>query len=114
MPRKSDSIPRKTVQKKLDALSNVLAAATVGDFSKDVKIPKVDDEFTELYVGIQVMLEEIREQKKNLEDLNRQLESKVKRATKGMAETQRIAKLGSWDWNLQTGELKLSDELLRI
>jgi len=47
---------------KLAPLLPVLASASVGDFSKDVPIPETDDEFTEVYVGIQIMLETIREQ----------------------------------------------------
>jgi PAS domain S-box-containing protein len=32
----------------------------------------------------------------------------------GLAEAQRIARLGNWDWNIATGELRWSDEIYRI
>lgn len=55
------------VKKKLAALREVFARAAVGDFSVSLEIPEEDDEFTELYVGIQVMLDVIREKITNLE-----------------------------------------------
>jgi PAS domain S-box-containing protein len=56
------------VQETLDYLRPVFAKASIGDFSQDVTIPDQDDEFTELYVGIQVMLEVIREQLARLQE----------------------------------------------
>lgn len=58
------------VEKRLSALIPVFANASVGNFSKDVRIPNKDDEFTELYVGVQIMLDVIREQ---LEELQSEL-----------------------------------------
>lgn len=50
------------VKDKLDRLTPIFAKAAIGDFSMDLPIPDVDDDFTQLYVGVQVMLEVIREQ----------------------------------------------------
>nr|CAX84112.1 sensor protein [uncultured bacterium] len=38
----------------------------------------------------------------------------IRRARHSLAEAQRIAKLGNWDWNVVTGELWWSDEIYRI
>lgn len=62
---------------RLDALTPVFAKAAVGDFGSNVDIPDADDKFTELYVGIQVMLEVIREKTHELEIFNKQLEERV-------------------------------------
>lgn len=52
----------KRIQDKLAPLLPVFAKAAIGDFSDTVPIPETEDEFTPLYVGVQVMLEVIREQ----------------------------------------------------
>ncbi len=62
---------RAYVKERLDRLTPVFAKAAIGDFSTDLPFPEVDDEFAQLYVGIQVMLEVIREQ---LSELVRQKE----------------------------------------
>ncbi|MEW6468730.1 MAG: LytTR family DNA-binding domain-containing protein [Bacteroidota bacterium] len=69
---------RKQVRKKLSALLPVFASASIGDFSRDVKIPKKRDEFTEVYVGIQIMIDVVREKIAMLEEINRSLEHKVR------------------------------------
>lgn len=57
----------KTIKEKLDALIPVFARASIGDFSQDVPIPEEDDELTETYAGIQIMLDVIRDKIRNLE-----------------------------------------------
>jgi len=41
-------------------------------------------------------------------------EAALKRSERGLAVAQRIAHMGSWEWNIQTGELSWSEELFRI
>ncbi len=41
-------------------------------------------------------------------------EAALKRSQTGLAAAQRIAHMGSWEWNIQTGELRWSEELYRI
>jgi signal transduction histidine kinase/PAS domain-containing protein len=41
-------------------------------------------------------------------------EERLRRSEQGLAEAQRVAQLGSWDWRPQTGELTWSDEVYRI
>ena len=46
---------------------------------------------------------------------NRKLaELELARIRCGLSEAQRIAHVGSWDWNIETGELSWSDEVYRI
>lgn len=65
------------VQKRLRALRIVFARAAIGDFSKNVALYREEDDFSELYVGVQVMLEVIREQLKELKGLNRDMRDKL-------------------------------------
>lgn len=44
----------------------------------------------------------------------KQAEQRLRRSEASLAEAQRIAHLGSWDWNIQTDELTWSDEIYRI
>ncbi len=62
---------------KLDALTPIFAKAAVGNFSSNIEIPDTDDKFTELYMGIQIMLEVIRGQTEELQTLNKSLEERV-------------------------------------
>lgn len=66
------------VRKKLDALSDVFARASIGDFSHNVAVPDEDDEFTELYVGVQIMVEVIREKIEDLQNVNERLAKQIK------------------------------------
>ncbi|MDD3246550.1 MAG: PAS domain S-box protein [Methanosarcina sp.] len=54
---------------------------------------------------------------KLVEERTRQLEkayNSLKESEKGLAEAQKMAHIGNWDWNLVTGEVYWSDELYRI
>jgi PAS domain S-box-containing protein len=48
------------VKKRLEGLRRIFAQAAVGNFSENVPESKDDDEFSELYFGLQLMLEVIR------------------------------------------------------
>jgi signal transduction histidine kinase len=58
----------KTIKEKIDDLKPIFANATIGDFSNDVVIPQEEDEMTPVYVGVQIMLDVIREKNKLLEE----------------------------------------------
>ena len=49
------------VSKSLKKLSPILQKYALGDFSSPIPVPEVEDEFTELYVGLNLMAEDIRE-----------------------------------------------------
>lgn len=65
------------VQGRIEALMSVLAKASIGDYSHDVPQDEAHDEFSELYVGVQLMLETVREKVHQLEGLNEELENIV-------------------------------------
>ncbi len=70
---------KKKFSSKLHALQPVFARALVGDFSKNVKLPKKEDEFSELYAGIQIMIEIVREKLAMMEEVNHSLEEKIRK-----------------------------------
>lgn len=65
---------KKQIQKKLRLLTPIFARASVGDFSRNINLPDQDDEFLELFSGIQIMLEVIRDKIDRLENANRELQ----------------------------------------
>lgn len=75
---KAEIFSKKEILAKLKVLQPYFALASVGDYSKDIKIPKVKDEFTELYVGVQMLIEAIREKSELINELNESIEKKVK------------------------------------
>jgi two-component system, OmpR family, phosphate regulon sensor histidine kinase PhoR len=56
------------LRRRLKELAPVFAKAAIGDFSSQVTIPEKEDELTEFYVGVQIMLDTIREKVKQLEN----------------------------------------------
>ncbi len=68
---------KKFVREKLGGLTPVFARASLGDFSQNLKIPDEKDEFLELYVGVEVMLEVIRAQLADLKELNQSLQQNL-------------------------------------
>ncbi len=68
---------KRYVEEHLADLMPVFANASVGDFSKDVKLPATDDAFAEMYAGVQMMLDVIREKISDLERANADLANKI-------------------------------------
>lgn len=66
----TNPVATKYITEKLDKLIPVFARASIGDFSKDVEFPDEQDQFVELYEGIQIMLDVIREKIRSLEEEN--------------------------------------------
>jgi PAS domain S-box-containing protein len=67
---------------------------------------KVQIRTKELVIANEQLLKEIEERKRVEQDLKNKEQS--------LAEAQRIAHLGNWDWNIVTNELFWSDEIYRI
>src|SRR5690349_6531338 len=65
------------VRQQLARLNTVFANASVGDFSEHLDIPEADDEFTELFTGIAIMLDVIREKIADAEYLNDELKKQI-------------------------------------
>lgn len=55
------------IRRRLKSLTPVFAKAVIGDFSAQVPIPKQEDELTEFFVGVQIILDTIREKVGELE-----------------------------------------------
>ncbi|QQG50241.1 MAG: PAS domain S-box protein [Candidatus Berkelbacteria bacterium] len=66
-------------RRRLDELTDVLAQISVGDLSANVRIPKKEDEFTDLYVGVQLILEVFRENIKYFEAANEDLARNIEK-----------------------------------
>lgn len=105
---------RRYVAERLNKLVPIFAQASIGEYPHNLEIPNEEDEFTDLYVGVQVMLEVIRDQLAALRELNQSLEKKVADRTAALAEAQQLAHIGSWEWDVATNAVTWSDELYRI
>lgn len=68
---------RAEVKKRLEELRPIFAAAAIGNFSLDIELPEHDDEFTETFVGVQIMVEVVRAQLNDLQTLNATLQKSV-------------------------------------
>lgn len=75
------AIYKQRVLDHIEALMPTFAQASIGDFSQNLKIPEQEDEFTSLYVGIQIMLEVVREKIQSTEQINRQLQERIEEKT---------------------------------
>ena len=52
------------VKKRLAELTPILQKAAIGDFSEKIEIPEKEDEFSELFTGLSLMLDDLRELEK--------------------------------------------------
>ncbi|MCB0395782.1 MAG: PAS domain S-box protein [Flavobacteriales bacterium] len=105
---------KKRVEHRLNELIPVFARATIGDFSKDVPFTENEDEFSELYVGVQVMLDVIRDKLGKLGKWNDELADRIAEKTRAFEEAQYLTHIGSWECDVEKGKLDLSDEMYRI
>lgn len=85
---------------KLKSLNDIFARSSVGDFSQNVAMPAHDDELTELYVGVQIMLDVIREKIAAFELIKKQLEREV------AAKNRLVKKLRDEQSNLRASQSK--------
>lgn len=67
---------------------------------------RVEERTAELILTNEALLSEIAERKKT--------EMALQKSEASLAEAQRIAHLGNWDWHIQTNKLYWSDEIYRI
>lgn len=108
------AISPELVRQRLAELRPVLANAIAGDFSQDLRIPDQEDEFTELFAGVQRMQEVIREQLQELRELNQKLAAKASERSRALEAAQALTHLGSWEFDIASGDISWSDELYRI
>ncbi|TND07255.1 MAG: multi-sensor hybrid histidine kinase [Bacteroidetes bacterium] len=103
------------LKERLQKLLPVFAKASIGDFSDDIEVPDEDeDEFGDLFAGIQIMQEVIREKIQQLEELNAGLEEKINEKVSAFEEAQALAHVGNWKWKLDSEKIEWSNELFRI
>lgn len=74
--KKTSEDYRRYVKEKIDALIPVFAKAAVGDFS-NIEIPEDDEEFSQLYIGIDILLDMVRKNIDNLEEANTRLQQEI-------------------------------------
>src|SRR3989344_4946800 len=74
----ADGDVKKYVEQRLDHLVDVLSFASIGDFTKNVHISKKEDEFTPVNVGVQVLLDVIRDKIRELEEEKGRIEADKK------------------------------------
>lgn len=65
---------KRYVRRTLKRLQPIFARAAVGDYSRNLKVPERDDEFLDLFAGIQIMIEVIRDQLAELRRTNEELQ----------------------------------------
>ena len=114
-----DRIIRKPVQR----LAKAAQSLSSGDYSVTLPVPH-KDEIGVLVKSFISMRDSVRKNKIDLveanEELSKQIESHkwlvdaVKESEATLANTQRIASIGSWAWNIPTGRHSWSEEIYRI
>jgi len=95
---------RAYVKKRLMQLTPILQKAAMGDFSGEIEIPEKEDEFSELLVGLSLMMDDLRqlkkaekqvdeERKKRMDELEKWREITVNRELKMIELKEEIKKL---------------------
>lgn len=92
---------RAYVRKRLSELTPILQKTAVGDFLQKIKIPSKEDEFSEIYVGLNLMMEDLKE----LEETRRKTEEE-RRKTEGERQ-KRLVELERWRQLTTERELKM-------
>jgi len=84
------------VRKRLTKLTPILQKAAMGDFTEEIKIPEKEDEFSELLVGLSLMIDDLRELKKVQEKVEKE-------------RIERLAELERWKKITVGRELKMAE-----
>ena len=66
------------VRKRLAELTPILQKAAVGDFAGKIKIPEKEDEFSELLVGLSLMMDDLQELQEIREESERERKERLK------------------------------------
>ncbi len=97
--------------RKLTELTPVLQKAATGDFSTKIKMPTKEDEFTELFVGISLMLDDLNEMDRTRKEAEKE---KIEAVKKIESEKRKLAEDYSRkleeEVKLKTEELRMSNE----
>lgn len=84
------------IKKRLGKLTPILQKAALGDFTEEIKIPGKEDEFSELLVGLSLMMDDLRE----LEKIREKVDEERKK---------RLAELEQWRNITEGRELRMVD-----
>ncbi len=100
--------------KRLSELTPFLQQTAIGDFSNTPEIPYQEDEFTELLVGLRLMIEDLHDAKVRTEEYSKQLEKQVEEKTQEIVQSK--IHIETIIENLTSGLLEYDDQfiLLRI
>lgn len=60
---------RQYVKMKLEELNDIISLATIGEYSSNIEIPSEDDEFTDTFVGIKLLVKTLEEKAKQIQSL---------------------------------------------
>lgn len=64
-----ESAYRQYVEYKLEQLNDIISLAVIGEYSKDIPIPKEEDEFTDTFVGIRLLVETLEEKARRIGEM---------------------------------------------
>lgn len=65
------------VKKRLTELTPILQKAAIGDFRSEIEIPKKEDEFAELFVGLSLMMDDLKELEKTREKIEEERKERL-------------------------------------
>ena len=93
------------ISRRLKAILRVTDSISQGDYA--VSLPASSDEIGKVSTALERMARDVdREQSR--------AEHAVRTAQAALKEAQRVAHIGSWEWDVQTGAVSFSKELLRL
>jgi PAS domain S-box-containing protein len=122
-------------ERRVNRLMEVLLKYTVMDFSEKAEVSNIGDELDAVSVGLNTLAEElqashqeleerVKERTKELVEVNKNLQNEIRerkkveasllKTTEFLEIIQRIAHVGSWEWDMVSNKIIWSDELYRI
>jgi len=123
------------VSEQLSQLMPQMQQYAMGDFSENIPFPEEENEFTELFVGLNLMVDDIKElmkekeetirklkktdeklknHRENLKELIEERTAKLEKSQSLLNATGKMAKVGGWELNLITNKLYWTEEVHHI
>lgn len=87
--KKSSKDREEQTVKRMVGIVSVLQNVAMGDVSKKIRIPEKEDEFTELLVAINLMIDDLKEANREQKEHQEQLEQKVQERVKKLHTTEK-------------------------
>jgi PAS domain S-box-containing protein len=135
MPIKELEAYKQFVAAQLGNLNPLLQNYAIGDFSENIPVPEEENEFTELFVGLSLMVDDFRgmikeseqtiaklkktekellNHKQHLEELIAERTATVQKSESLLNATGKMAKVGGWELNVENDELYWTEEVYHI